>query len=144
MHTLWGLRLCCAVVALPACSIDAVTFTPTGEDCQVVGDEDHNGKADCEDPACTGAPSCQPDAPSQICYGASNGLVRPCFLSAPAGDLTLPPTVNTTDSPLCSTEVMDVPAHLCVIARANITISSGTVSVVGTRPLVLVATSTIS
>ena len=84
------------------------------------------------------------DAPSKVCYGASNGLVRPCFLSAPTGDLTLPLAIDTTNSLLCSTDVMDVPAGLCVIARANITVPGGTVAVTGDRPLVLVATDTIS
>jgi cysteine-rich repeat protein len=32
----------------------------TDEDCEVASDEDDNGVADCNDPACTSAPSCQP------------------------------------------------------------------------------------
>jgi hypothetical protein len=78
------------------------------------------------------------DTGPKICYGSQNGLVRPCFPSAPTQDLTLPAAINTTNDPLCSTEVTDVPAGLCVIARANITVA-GTVAVTGSRPLVLVA-----
>jgi hypothetical protein len=51
------------MIAIAACSVDPVTFTPGGdpiEDCAVPGDEDGNGAADCSDPACGGAPSCQP------------------------------------------------------------------------------------
>jgi hypothetical protein len=83
------------------------------------------------------------DADNRVCFGA--GMVKPCFPTAPTGDLTLPSAIDTTDSPLCSTDVMDVPAGLCVIARANITVPAGTtVAVTGDRPLVLVATGTIS
>jgi hypothetical protein len=45
--------------------------------------------------------------------------VQPCFVLAPVGDLALPTTINTTDSPLCSTDVMDVPVGLCVNARGH-------------------------
>ena len=83
------------------------------------------------------------DGMPKACYGA--GIVKPCFASAPTGDLTLPAMINTTNDPLCSTDVMDVPAGLCVIARANITAAGGvTVAVTGDKPLVLVATDTIN
>jgi cysteine-rich repeat protein len=53
----------CAAIMLTACSVEAVTFTPgddqVAEDCTVAGDEDGNGLADCSDPACAGAMSCQ-------------------------------------------------------------------------------------
>jgi len=42
---------------------------PRAEDCSAPGDEDHNGLADCRDPACAGMPSCQP-----VC---GNGIVDP-------------------------------------------------------------------
>lgn len=80
----------------------------------------------------------------KVCYGAANGLVKPCFRPAPTGDLTLPAAINTTNDLLCSTSVMDVAANLCVIASANINIAGGmTVAVTGDRPLVLVAAGTI-
>jgi cysteine-rich repeat protein len=50
-------------VAWSACSVARVTYflpddgTPP-EDCATEGDEDHNGKADCADPACASLPSC--------------------------------------------------------------------------------------
>ncbi|HWO26070.1 MAG TPA: DUF4215 domain-containing protein [Kofleriaceae bacterium] len=50
-----------AVVALGACSVDQVSYTPAGdpvEDCGTTGDEDGNGLADCRDPACAGAAAC--------------------------------------------------------------------------------------
>jgi hypothetical protein len=58
------------IAVLPACTIAHVTFTgeqpdqpgqpPPTEDCGTPGDEDGNGLADCEDPACAAAPACQP------------------------------------------------------------------------------------
>ena len=85
------------------------------------------------------------DAPSRVCYGAANGIVKPCFDLAPTGDVTLDAAINTTIEPSCSVVVLDVPAGLCVVAGANITVPAGvTVAVGGTRPLVLVATGTIS
>jgi cysteine-rich repeat protein len=49
--------------ALGACSTKVVRFTPeddqAGEVCDSAGDEDGNGLADCSDPACADAPSCQ-------------------------------------------------------------------------------------
>jgi cysteine-rich repeat protein len=58
MRLHWQLAALCAA-ALAACSVDAVTFTQPGEDCEAAGDEDGNGQADCGDPACAGATSCQ-------------------------------------------------------------------------------------
>lgn len=43
--------------ALAACSIPHVTYTPP-ENCDVPGDEDGNGAADCDDPACAALPAC--------------------------------------------------------------------------------------
>ena len=57
-----------ALVALAACSVKQVTFLGEGvmgddpvepERCDIVGDEDGNGLAECNDPACRGAPGCQ-------------------------------------------------------------------------------------
>src|SRR5688572_16513396 len=45
--------------ALVACSVDAVTFKLGSEDCAAAGAEDSNDLADCSDPACADAPSCQ-------------------------------------------------------------------------------------
>jgi len=86
--------------------------------------------------------SSPPDAP-QFCYGT--GPVKPCFASNPMGHLTLSPmTINTDSSLLCSTNVMVTPTNVCVIAAAYIDDVGGTVAVIGTRPLIIVATDTIS
>jgi hypothetical protein len=51
------------VVGSTSCAIDSVTFSqnapPPQEDCAVVGDEDGNGKADCDDEVCLSVPACQ-------------------------------------------------------------------------------------
>lgn len=66
-RTRGGLPLVTLVVAtaLVACSVDKVTYTPEQpsggghvEDCDVAGDEDDNGLADCADPMCAGAVAC--------------------------------------------------------------------------------------
>ncbi len=61
MRAIWQLVMCCIAIALAACSIDAVTFSPgrvpVAEDCMAAGDEDGNGAADCTDPTC--AMTCQ-------------------------------------------------------------------------------------
>jgi cysteine-rich repeat protein len=66
----------CVVAGLAACSVKPVTFTSNdgqrAEDCAAVGDEDGNGLADCRDPACAGAPSCQPG--QAVC---GNSIVDP-------------------------------------------------------------------
>jgi hypothetical protein len=52
------------LVVSAGCSIDTVTFlqsaAPAEEDCAVVGDEDGNGRADCDDEACFSVAACQP------------------------------------------------------------------------------------
>jgi hypothetical protein len=78
-----------AIAAVAACSIDPVTFTPTGdplaEDCATAGDEDGNGAADCDDAACAGAPSCQPTCSDDTRNGDETdvdcgGSCAPCAL----------------------------------------------------------------
>src|SRR5689334_13496528 len=56
MRMLWQLVVLCA---LAGCGIERVTYTPE-EDCSIPGDEDGNGKADCDDPACAALAACQP------------------------------------------------------------------------------------
>jgi cysteine-rich repeat protein len=62
----WRIAILCGLSAVAACSLASVTFTPLGEppaaveeDCSAAGDEDDNLLADCADPACADAPSCQ-------------------------------------------------------------------------------------
>lgn len=84
------------------------------------------------------------DGGNKTCYGAMNGLVRPCFRPAPTGDVMLTTAINTTNDARCSRDVTDVPAGLCVIAGATITVPAGaTIEVTGDKPLVLVATDSI-
>ncbi|HSK02826.1 MAG TPA: hypothetical protein VK932_16355, partial [Kofleriaceae bacterium] len=62
----------CAFAALAACSVDPATYLPEdgplAEICGVAGDEDGNGLADCDDPACAGTPACPP--------GCGNGRIE--------------------------------------------------------------------
>ncbi|MDQ3366995.1 MAG: hypothetical protein M3680_16350 [Myxococcota bacterium] len=79
-----------------------------------------------------------PPAPDDVCYGAANGLVRPCFPSAPTGTRVVDSAIDTDpNSADCATTVTNTSA--CVIAGAAIQIT-GTVEVSGSRPLVFVAT----
>lgn len=90
------------------------------------------------------------DAPSRdgsassVCFG-SNGYVRVCFNSVPSGDVPLTGSINTSNPTGClvATNTVDQ-QEVCVVAASTIEVPSGTVSASGSRPLVLVATSTIS
>ncbi|HZJ62923.1 MAG TPA: DUF4215 domain-containing protein [Kofleriaceae bacterium] len=75
MRTL-SLALLCVAAALAACSGHAGKVTPppsAEEDCAVAGDEDGNGLADCNDPACAAAIACRPTCgngrmdPGEVC-----------------------------------------------------------------------------
>jgi hypothetical protein len=77
------------MIAMAACSVDPAIFTPVGdppaEDCAAAGDEDGNGAADCSDPACADAPSCQPTCSDGVRNGAETavdcgGGCAPCAL----------------------------------------------------------------
>jgi len=86
-----------------------------------------------------------PDAPPDalFCYGT--GIVRICLAAAPTtpfetlGGTT---TIDTTSSPLCAS-VVSGGDNYCVIAATTITIA-GTLVATGTKPLVLLATQTIT
>lgn len=86
-----------------------------------------------------------PDAPPP-CFGA--GAYSVCMYTN--GSLTLPNTIDTTNSTLClATQPSEWTTagqpDACFIVRTNITVPTmGTVDVTGTRPLVLVAGTTIS
>lgn len=73
------------------------------------------------------------------CYGT--GLVTACFSAPPASPVTLDANIDTGTSLLCD----DDPANSawCVIAGSSIT-QSGTVTVIGTKPLVLVSMTTVT
>lgn len=73
------------------------------------------------------------------CYGT--GIVHPCFVNAPpSGTRTLNAAINTSTSNLC--DASSANAAWCVIAAQTITVQ-GTVTVTGSKPLVLVASGTI-
>lgn len=85
------------------------------------------------------------DAASVVCYGATSGLVKPCFPAALTDTVTLPATIDTGTSALCSTTVTSADRstdNYCVIAGATIR-AENAVNVTGTKPLVLVAGGTI-
>jgi hypothetical protein len=72
------------------------------------------------------------------CYGA--GLVNDCFTMPLTGTVTIPSgTLNTGSSGMCSTQF----STECVIAAGDITVASGTLNVIGPKPLVLIAATTI-
>jgi hypothetical protein len=76
---------------------------------------------------------------SGTCYGT--GLVTACFAAAPTGTKTLTNDIDTGTSSECDNDPRN--AAWCVIAGASISVPT-TVRVTGTRPLVLVATGTIT
>lgn len=83
------------LAVLPACTIARVTYTgeppdasgqpPPTEDCGTPGDEDGNGLADCEDPACAAAPACQPvhHGITLTTSGAGSGTITATVGGAP-------------------------------------------------------------
>ena len=78
-----------------------------------------------------------------LCYGT--GLVVACFTAPPMGMQTLASnvSVNTESSPQCQTVANST--DWCVIAAQSITINAGvTVAATGARPLVLIATETLT
>ncbi|MDQ3371087.1 MAG: hypothetical protein M3680_37185, partial [Myxococcota bacterium] len=81
------------------------------------------------------------------CYGPPNSASDVCFDTAPTGDLTHSGAIDTDASALCAATQpvgwRPLQDEACVVARATITINGG-VRVFGSRPLVLVAASSIS
>jgi hypothetical protein len=78
---------------------------------------------------------------SQTCFGT--GLLRICLASAPTQSLTISSatTIDTTDSPMCAAVTSG--GDYCVLAGTTITID-GKVRATGTRPLVLIASDSIT
>ncbi len=60
MRSLAKLTVICIAAALVACSAAPATPPPIDEDCEAAGDEDGNGPADCDDPACADTAACEP------------------------------------------------------------------------------------
>jgi hypothetical protein len=76
--------------------------------------------------------------PGHVCYGTGPGMV--CFAQPPTGTQTIATAIDT-DGAMCSTAVDGTPPG-CVIAADSIQIT-GTVAVTGSKPLVLVAVTTL-
>jgi hypothetical protein len=78
--------------------------------------------------------------PGEVCYGA--GIMKPCFATAPTGSVKLTADIDT-DGGTCATTVNSTGA--CVIAAGTLGIDAGvTVHAHGSKPLVLVAATTIT
>src|SRR5579872_3071675 len=101
----WQIIVLGIVVMLASCEVPAVTFSAAdapaaAEDCDMVGDEDGNGLADCADPACADKPACKSlcgdgklegdeqcdegAADTQTCNGNDNGSDGPGSCRFPA------------------------------------------------------------
>jgi hypothetical protein len=162
--------LCLAVVLLGACSpfSGASQFVcDSNEDCQGALDGRCESTGFCSFPdgecpdgrrygelsgqfsgQCVGTtppPVDAPDAPQpeagEVCFGDPSGFARPCFAMPPDLPVTLNGAVDT-DGAMCAT-VSNTQA--CVIAGTTVTIPAGaTVTVSGTKPLVLLATQTLT
>lgn len=64
---------CVLALAAVACRVEEVRFSERlVEDCQLAGDEDDNGAADCQDLACAGEPVCQGRCERERCDGLDN------------------------------------------------------------------------
>lgn len=91
------------------------------------------------------APDADIDAPSPdalLCYG--QGLAPVCLTSPAMGTRTLDAAIDTDTAGTCSDVIAQTGGpELCVIAAAQISVSA-TVTVTGSRPLVLLATDTIA
>jgi hypothetical protein len=78
----------------------------------------------------------------ETCLGVTGGFANPCFAVPPSGSITLNGPIDTNGA-MCSTMVSNTTA--CVIAAGTIQIDAGaTVTVTGSKPLVLAATSTVT
>lgn len=80
-----------------------------------------------------------PDAP-QFCYGAGMGAV--CLSAQPSQPLVLGNTTFDTGGNSCTEVVTTNGVALCVLAGSAVTLPTGTFRAAGTRPLVIVSTST--
>jgi hypothetical protein len=78
----------CGCFLFAACSVDKVNFVVGEERCDVEGDEDGNGMADCADPACAGGPGCCGDNvkdPAEACdEGGTSTMTCDLDCTAPA------------------------------------------------------------
>ena len=128
--------LCLAPVVLGGCSSIFGLAAPQHLD-------DANGPGDGAHDAHDALPGqdAMPDA--AMCFGS--GTYRVCLTALPSQSVALTGTVSTADTATCSTAAHWVAASqpdVCFIVGASI--SANNVTAVGTRPIVLVATGSIS
>jgi hypothetical protein len=98
------------------------------------------GDLACNDGFCGPPGACVPDAPTEFCAGASNGLLPSvCFPELPPPAVVTGPIFDTDTGPC--TEVAGHP-ELCFVVGSSVTVV-GNVSVRGNRPLVLWSATTI-
>lgn len=103
MRPLSLLAALCAVAVLDACSVKRQAFTLPSEDCGTEGDEDENGLADCDDPACVAEPACAPTCDNGKQDG--NETAVDCGGSCPpCGDRAACRVNRDCDSGLCGGE----------------------------------------
>ncbi|HEX7702994.1 MAG TPA: hypothetical protein VF403_19785 [Kofleriaceae bacterium] len=80
--------------------------------------------------------------PGVTCFGT--GFGKTCFARVPSAPMTLDAQqINTDSSLLCATKVETNPPW-CVIAASDLKINAGTLSAIGNKPLVLLATGTMT
>lgn len=128
----FGLAVAVAACALAACSFRAGVLPSDAADGQ-----DADGPV-----AIDAANDVAPDG--RACWGS--GVAQVCFAgSQPTGLVTLSGALNTSTSPMCATDVVGAEAaNWCVIAGADVTIASGTLTATGSKALVLVATNALT
>src|SRR5689334_22697580 len=119
------------VVALPVLALGACTFKDGQAPVQTID----AANADAVD-----APDIDAPAPA-FCFGRQ-AEDKVCLSQMPAGSVSLSGVVNTDSSPLCAKDVASGPAG-CVIAGDSIG-TGNIVAVTGGKPLILIATDTIS
>jgi hypothetical protein len=91
--------------------------------------------------SCSSLGLCEDPADPPACLGTD--IVKVCLLSAPTTPITIssPTQIDTTNSPICAVSTSG--DNYCVLAGTTITIDE-TLRASGTRPLVLLATDTIT
>jgi hypothetical protein len=87
-----------------------------------------------------GPPDQAADAQGAFCYGA---FVKACFDQEPTAPVMLSGTLHTTTDPRCVTIPQTNGDPICAIAGTTITVTA-TTTVEGSRPLMLIATDTIT
>jgi hypothetical protein len=120
-------------------------------DCQVIcsaaeGDDCPDGFACGASGMCSASGNACPGDPGgpQICFGEEGSIAKPCVPTVPPGEVTLSDPINTDTDPRCvAVGQLAGQPKLCVIAGEQIVIGKP-VHAVGSRPLVLAATETIT